>query len=271
MVVSINNNPGASLGIQQVNKTQSVLDQIRERTASGKKVNGPKDDAAIYAIAKQLEGQLAGSAAVQGTLSFGEAAAGVAISASAEVSDLLIQAKAKAVQASQEGLDAPSRQALEAEFTQIKEQIQTVVNTADFNGTNLVKAGASDLNVLSGEGGETITVAASDLSTAGLGVDTLSLSSAANAASAVTALESALTSTTTAQAGLGAAASRLDNQSDFNISLSNSIRQGVGNLVDADLSVESAKLLAGEVKQRLGIQSLSIANSAPRSIASLFE
>ena len=184
---------------------------------------------------------------------------------------MLIQAKAKAVQASQEGLDSASRQALEAEFTQLTAQIQTVVNTADFNGTNLIEAGAAGLNVLSGEGGETIAVAATDLSTTGLGIDSLSLLSAGGAASAVTALEAALKSTTTAQAGFGAAANRLENQSEFNITLSNSIKTGVGNLVDADLSAESAKLLAAEVKQRLGLLSLSIANSAPRSISSLFE
>lgn len=271
MVVSINNNPGAVAGIFKVNQSSSVLDQIRERTASGKKVNGPKDNAAIFAIAKQLEGVLSGATAVKGTLAFGEAATGVAISASAEVSDLLIQAKAKALQASQEGLDPASRQALEAEFMQITEQIQTVVDTAEFGGINLVAAGASDLNVVSGEGGETISVAANDLSLAGLGIGSLSLGSAADARSALASISSALATTSIASASFGASASRLDNQSEFNITLSNSISQGIGNLVDADLSVESAKLLAGEVKQRLGIQSLSIANSAPSSISSLFE
>ena len=271
MVVSINNNPGAVAGIFKVNQSSSVLDQIRERTATGKKVNSPRDNAAIFAIAKQLEGVLSGATAVKGTLAFGEAATGVAISASAEVSDLLIQAKAKALQASQEGLDPASRQALEAEFTQITEQIQTVVDTADFGGINLVKGGGTDLNVVSGEGGETINVAANDLSTAGLGLDSLSLGSAADASPALAGISSALASTSIASASFGASASRLDNQSEFNITLSNSISQGIGNLVDADLSVESAKLLAGEVKQRLGIQSLSIANSAPSSISSLFE
>ena len=117
MVGSINNNPGAVAGIFKFNQTSSVLDQIRERTATGKKVNSPLDNAVIFAIAKQLEGVLSGATAVKGTLAFGEAATGVAISASAEVSDLLIQAKAKALQASQEGLYPASRQALRGNGT----------------------------------------------------------------------------------------------------------------------------------------------------------
>ena len=145
------------------------------------------------------------------------------------------------------------------------------MSTAEFNGVNLIKGGASDLNVVSGEGGETIGVAANDLSTAGLGIDSLSLGSAADARSALASISSALASTSIASASFGASASRLDNQIGFNITRSSSISQGIGNFVDADLSVESAKLLAGEVKQRLGMQSLSIANSAPSSISSLFQ
>jgi len=271
MVVSINNNPGAVAGIVKANKTISVLDQIQERINTGKKVNSPRDNAAVFAIAKQLEGVLSGATAVKGTLAFGEAATGVAISASAEVSDLLIQAKAKALQASQEGLEPASRQALQTEFTQITEQIKTVVNSAEFSGVNLLKGGAADFNVVSGKGGETISVAANDLSTAGLGIDTASLGSAADARSALASISSALATTSIATASFGASASRLDNQSEFTTTLSNSISQGIGNLVDADLSVESAKILAGEVKQRLGLQSLSIGNSVPSSISSLFQ
>ena len=271
MAISINTNPGADLGVQQLQKTTSILDQIRERTATGKKVNSPRDDAAILAIAKQLEGDIAGAAAVQTNLAFGEAAASVAINAGTVVSDLAIQAKGLAVQASQEGLDAASRQALQTEFDSVVAQIDTVVQTANFGGVNLVEAGAGDLEVLASEQGDTVTVEGADLSSAGLGIGGLSLGSAADAQNAVAALDTALTSTTGALASLGSSAKQIQSQSDFSVTLSNSLKQGVGNLVDANLGEESARLLAGEVRERLGVLSLSIANAAPRSIASLFE
>lgn len=271
MVESVNTNRGAAVALQQLSKSNSVLDQIRERTASGNKVNGPKDDAAIFAIAKQLEGELAGAAAVQVNLAFGEAATSTAINAGTEVSDLLVQAKGLAVQASQEGLDDASRQALETEFNALTEQINTVVNTASFGGTNLVEPGAADLDLLASESGDTVTVAAADLSTTGLGIDSLSLSTSGGAQSAVAALDTALASTSSALGSFGSAAQHIEASSDFSTTLANSVKQGIGNLVDADLGEESARLLAGEVSQRLGIQSLSIANSAPRNIAALFE
>jgi flagellin len=271
MVSSINNNPGASAGVQHLNKTSSILDQIRERVATGKKVNSPKDDAAILAIAKQLEGQLAGVAAVRTNLAFGESVTGAAMAAGQEVSDLLIEAKAKAVQASQEGLDQASRDALQADLNSLTAQIDTVVQTSGFGGTNLVEQGAANLNVLASESGDTIAVNAADLSSAGLGVDSLSLASATDAQSALANIDTALRSTTGALASFGASAKRIQEQGTFTTQMSDTLKQGLGKLVDADMGAESAKLLAGEVRQRLGVQSLSIANAAPRNIASLFE
>lgn len=52
--------------------------------------------------------------------------------------------------------------------------------------------------------------------------------------------------------------------------LSDVVEASVGNLVDADLAKESAKLQALQVKQQLGVQALSIANQAPQAIMSLF-
>jgi flagellin len=48
------------------------------------------------------------------------------------------------------------------------------------------------------------------------------------------------------------------------------VKEGLGSLVDADLAEESAKLTSLQTKQQLAVQSLSIANSAPQSLLSLF-
>ncbi|PZQ50913.1 MAG: flagellin, partial [Novosphingobium pentaromativorans] len=56
----------------------------------------------------------------------------------------------------------------------------------------------------------------------------------------------------------------------FTSKLSDVVETGIGNLVDADLAKESAKLQALQVQQQLGVQALSIANQAPQTILSLF-
>jgi hypothetical protein len=92
-----------------------------------------------------LRGQAAGTTAVQTALSTGESIVGTAISAGQVVSDLLIDLKSKVTAASQEGLDSASRQALSNEFDAIRDQLESVVSTAVFNGTNLIESGAQDL------------------------------------------------------------------------------------------------------------------------------
>ena len=271
MVNSINTNPGAAAGLQQVHKTSTFLEKTQERIATGKKVNSPKDDAAIYAIAQQLTGDLAGAAAVRGNLAFGEAATSVATTAGTAISDLLIEAKGKAVQAAQPGLDAASSQALQNDFAQITAQIDSIAQAASFGSTNLVKPGSQNLDVVAGENGEKVTVQAADLTSNGLGISGASLATPAQAQNAVTSIDTALKSANSAVANFGTAAKSIETKTTLNTQMSDTLKQGIGKLVDADLGQESAKLLAGQVRQRLGIQSLSIANSAPRNIASLFE
>ena len=69
---------------------------------------------------------------------------------------------------------------------------------------------------------------------------------------------------------LGSASRKIDAQLSFTSKLREVIEGSVGNLVDADLAKESARLQALQVKQQLGIQALSIANQAPQAIMSLF-
>jgi flagellin len=71
-------------------------------------------------------------------------------------------------------------------------------------------------------------------------------------------------------ARLGASAKRVENHSIFVSKLQDAITGGIGNLVDADLASESARLQSLQVKQQLGTQALSIANQAPQTILSLF-
>jgi len=86
----------------------------------------------------------------------------------------------------------------------------------------------------------------------------------------LTDIEAALGSMATSAAELGAAKARIDMQKDFVSSLSDSIEKGVGQLVDADMNKESARLSALQVQQQLGVQALSIANSSNQNILSLF-
>lgn len=89
-------------------------------------------------------------------------------------------------------------------------------------------------------------------------------------ASVLGRVETALSAATNAASAFGSAQSRIDTQKEFVGAMVDSLNTGIGNLVDADMTEESARLQALQVQQQLGVQALSIANQSPQSILSLF-
>ena len=270
MAMSINTNAGAMIALQSLSATTRNLETTQMRVTTGLRVAGPKDDAATFAIAQNMRGDIAGMGAVKTNLALGQSITNVAIDAGKAVADLLIEMKAKAVQASQEGLDTDSYPALHPEFTSLRNQIESIVATAEFNGKNLIDSAATDLKVLSTVDGSTITVTKQSIDTTTLGILTISLTNATVAATALTAVSQAIIDVSNALASLGSGAKRIDIQADFTGKLMDILKQGVGNLVDADLAQESANLQAFQIKQQLGVQALAIANAGPQAILSLF-
>jgi flagellin len=270
MGMSINTNVGAMIALQNLNRSNDQLEKTQLHITTGLKVNGPKDDASTYAIAQRMRGDIAGMQAVKTALAAGESTLNVAITAGKAISDMLTEMKAKAVQANQAGLDTASRVALSDDFTSLRDQLETIVQTAEFNGKNLITTGASALTVLSTVDGSTISVTPQVMNATALGLDTSTLADASGAATALTSIDAAINSVTSSLASLGSSAKRIEVQTDFTVQLVDILKEGVGNLVDADLAEESASLQALQIKQQLGVQALSIANSGPQSILSLF-
>ncbi|MCZ6523144.1 MAG: flagellin [Alphaproteobacteria bacterium] len=271
MTLSINTNVGAMIALRHLNKTNSLLENTQLRITTGLKINGPKDDASTFAIAQNMRGDIAGMAAVRTALVTGESIVNTAVQGALAISDLLLEMKAKIVQANQDGLDTASRTALHNDFTALRAQIETIVASAEFNGTNLIQSGASNLSVLMTVAGSTITVSAQNMSPTGIGIQVSDISTSSAAVVALSAIETAITTVNSRLADLGTSAKRLELQSEFTTQLLDILKQGVGNLVDADMAAESASLTALQVRQQLGVQSLAIANASPQTILQLFQ
>lgn len=99
MSFSVNTNTGAAVALQYLTATQGQLDQTQSRINSGLKVANARDDGAVYAIAQNQRGNVAGYASVINSINNGTSAIDVALSAGQSISDLLIQLKQKALSA----------------------------------------------------------------------------------------------------------------------------------------------------------------------------
>jgi flagellin len=274
MAFSVNTNRSAFIALQNLHQTNKDLQRVQTRINTGLKVSSAKDDAATYAIAQRLRGDVAGLSAVTGSIKRASSSLDVAIAAAEAVSDLLIEMKQKAVAAKDSGLDTASRQSLSRDFAQLRDQITSIIENAEFNGVNAVKANGRSISAITDPtASKSLNIAAQDLS---LGGSNISISAGqeiddvASASLVVDQLTSAIDNVNAALSTFGAGAKRLEIQQSFVNKLSDTIEIGIGNLVDADLAKEAANLQALQVKQQLGLQALSIANQSPSAILTLF-
>ena len=270
MALSINTNAGAMIGLQSLNKINPLIGTTQLRITTGLRTNGPMDDAATFAIAQNLRAAIAGTTAVATNLALGKSIVSVAIDGGVAIADLLSEIKAKSIQASQEGLDADSYAALNDDFISLRDQIESVIATAEFDGKNLIKSGASNHVVLSTTDGSTITVSAQQIQPVNLGFGAIDVATAANASAALIVVDAAITTVSKSLAAFGSVAKRIEIQLNFTAQLKDILKHGVANLVEADLAEESANLQAHKIWHQLGVQALAIANAGPQSFLQLF-
>ena len=271
---SVNTNTGAMIALQNLQSTNAELGVVQSRINTGKKVSNAKDNGAIWAIAQGQRSEIGALNAVKDSLQRGQSAVDVGIAAGESVSELLIQLKEKALAASDTSLTTSARSALNEDFKSIRDQITTVVSNAKFNGVNLLdNSMTAGFKALSNATGSTITVQDENLSLGGANVTlsaTATIGTSTLAATALGVINTSIDNVSGALARLGTGSNSLSTHLKFVSKLQDSLETGVGNLVDADLAKESARLQALQVQQQLGAQALSIANQAPQVILSLF-
>ena len=275
MSFSVNTNVGAMAALQSLSATNKGMATTQSRINTGMNVASTKDDSGSFVIAQTLRGDVMGLKAVTGSLNRAKSTVDVAVAGAEQVSDLLNQMQSKALEAAG-GVDQPSRLALQRDYNALAQQMTSIIDSSSFNGTNLLKAAgaANDLSALTStdtpSAANTIAQAGLDF---GATVGALGGATWTDAATAETSRAATATAHTTIKghlSTLGSLSRRIDGQQSFTSKLSDALESGIGNLVDADLAKESARLQALQVKQQLGIQALSIANQAPQAIMSLF-
>lgn len=271
---SVNTNPGAMIALQNLTKTNMQLSEVQNRINTGLKVATAKDNGGVYAIAQNMRGEVRAYDVVGDSLDRGISTLDVALAAGAAISDLLVEMKEKSLAAVDASLDTNSRVALNEDFKALRDQIANIVSTAEFNGVNLIDGSTTAYSALGNAAGTLeLTVTAQNMSLGGAIVTVAANASFATAAAASTihaAVSASLVNVNRSLAKLGTEAKALEIHNQFVTSLSDSLETGIGNLVDADLAKESARLQSLQVKQQLGVQALSIANQSPQTVLAFF-
>jgi len=275
MAISVHTNTSALIALQNLNKTNDQLADVQQRINTGLAVNGAKDNASVWAIAQGQRADIGALNSVKMSLDRARSIAEVSATAGQTISDLLVQMKEKVVAAMDTSIDAASRTALDSDFKSILRQIIQVTQNAEFDGANLLDGSlTTNLKFLANaDANAFITLSTQNLSMGGSIITvaaTASLATVTIASGILAQLDASIGNTNQALGNLGSQTKQLEAHSEFVSKLGDVLTAGVGNLVDADLAKESARLQALQVQQQLGAQALSIANSAPQIILQLF-
>jgi flagellin len=210
--------------------------------------------------------------AVNSSLQGGQSFAEVAITAGESISDLVGQMKALALAALDYPAGDPAREALTDQYVSLRHLIDTTANNATFGGISLIGAGStgSVRALANADATQTIDVDHVDLTTGGAALAGLPADLTAVTTTDLDAIGVAEKAVNSAVSKLGTGSKGLDTHLAFIGKLQDTIQASIGNLVDADLARESARLEALKVRQQLAIVAMRIANEAPSMLLQLF-
>jgi len=272
MTTVINTNIPALVAQRSLAKTSTEMATALQRLSTGLRINSSKDDAAGLAIAVRITAQIRGyDQAVR------NAGDGISLAQTAEggmdgITSSLQRMRELAVQSANYSNTTADREAIDAEFTQLKTEIDRVATQTKFNTKALLDGTftAADFQV-GPNTGETITVAAiTGLGSVALGLTTgTNVQSVPNANSAITAIDAALNTVTSTRANIGASINRFE-QTISNLRVTvESLQTSRSRVQDADFAAETAALTRLQILQQSGTAVLAQANAIPRSVLSL--
>ncbi|TGN60520.1 flagellin [Paracoccus liaowanqingii] len=296
-MTSILTNNSAMVALQTLKSVNAQLGKTQADIATGKSVANAKDSAAVWAISKVMETDQSAFKTIQSNLNVADAVVTTARTGAEKVVESLRSIKDLAAGAYNTAT-ASEKAKITTDINLKFKEIASVINGTQMNGVNLLKSGTADLKVLASlDRGATVATKTNSISVATTGLDTLigalgldpavpatfgvstiftatsldvSADDTTNIGAFITAIETSISGVLEKTAQLGSYGKQLTGQAEFVGKLADSLKAGIGALVDADMEESSARLQALQTQQQLGIQSLSIANQAPAAIMALF-
>jgi flagellin len=304
MTSSILTNSGAMTALQSLSQTESNLSTTQNQISTGLRVASASDNAAYWSISTTMKSDNGALSTVHDSLNLGSATVGVADTALTSVISVMNSIKQDLVSAAEPGVDKGK---VQTDITALQSQLSSIANSASFNGVNWLSQNSAStgynptadvVSSFSRDGSGNISIGSIAVDTAsvklydangqtgildsvntttGESIANMDISKLTNDTADQTTLsnltsqvDAAIQSITSAASTLGATKTRIDIQTHFVSSLSDSITSGVGSLVDADMNEASTRLQALQTQQQLGVQSLSIANQQTSMILKLF-
>jgi flagellin len=277
-LTSINTNPGAMMALLTLNRTNEALAEVQKRISTGYRVTDARDDGGAFAVAQTVRSDTASLTAVNEQLGGLSGLLDVSLTALEQVSKTMIEIRSVLTRLADGTLGDQARDQYNQQYDQLRTQAMNFLADANYDGRNLL-IGTSPTDDIVALRGESAT-AADVYTLAALGPDTkftvaagpFADSAAARAALLAPSGDFHIVSSAISDAmnRLGSDARYVNAQITYNRDKLDAMEGALGILIDADMTRESTRLQALQIRQQLGSQTLSIANQAPQFLLSLF-
>ena len=269
----ISTNAAANSAVSYLNMNSAAESAAIQKIASGSRITQASDDAAGLAISTSISSdittlQQAATNASQATSILQTADGGAA-----NISNILTRMKSLASESASGTVTDSSRTYIQAEFSQLSSEIDSIASGTSYSGQNLLDGTspfATGVNVLVGSSSaDSVSVTIANLSVASLGIGSLDVSTEAGATSAMSTLATAINTVSSARATIGAQESRF-NFSANSISTQTQNLQGANSAItDVDVAQEEATLSSAMVKTQAAVSAETAANQMPQYLLKL--
>jgi len=273
MSLRINQNISAMNTHRQLVQTDRSLANSLERLSSGLRINRAADDSAGLAISQRLRSQIGGLMMASQNAEQSKNMVQTAEGFLNEIHNMLGRMRELAVQSASDTVDATNRASLHGEFNKLREEIDRIASSAEYNNNKLLDGTFTNKQFQVGANGDTdntITFSIGGVSSTEMGIDTTDISTLAGGVAAMGELTSAIDYVSNVRSGLGTIQNRLaytvasvDNAAENLSSSESTIR-------DLDISQEISTFTKSQILVQAGMAMLAQANAAPQNVLALF-
>ncbi|MFD2235175.1 flagellin [Phaeospirillum tilakii] len=270
-------NTASNTALRYLNLNSAQESSTLSKLASGSRIVRASDDAAGLAIGTRIKSDVTSLGAAATNASQAQSILQIADGGLARIGDILQRMKALAVQADSGTVTATERSYIASEFTQLQSEIDTIASATRYNNQSLLNgtpAFSSAVNFMVGTStSDTISIQISSASASTLGVNSISVggSTTTAAVSAISALDSAISTISQMRASVGATESRFEFQSQAIATSNENLSAAQSVIMDADVAEEKSKLSSQDVKTQAAIAALTQANQLPQNLLSLLK
>jgi len=277
MSTRINHNILSMTAQRNIQQTQSSLDQSVNRLSSGLRINNAWEDPAGLAISERMRGQIVSMQEAEKNANYDVNLLETAEGAMSVIDEKLTRLRALSVESANGSLLDGDRTILNTEFQALKSEITRIANVTNYNGINLINgeysSGASSLTFHIGtyaaSGNDFYSVNINSMTASALGLDSVDVTTTANAQAAILSIDSAINSKDTERTTIGSYVERLQN-SILNLQLSNeNATKSESQIRDADVAAEMSNFTRAQILMQSGVAMLSQANMVPQMVSQL--